>query len=93
MARPIVLPDNLYQRIHDLAASQGQTPDQLMAFLAEAYVLEHPAPLDYGDIPGYDPAQDPLAPFVGKGIALVPDLTLRHDFYLAEEASDPHDNE
>ena len=41
----------------------------------------------------YDPAQDPLAPFLGAFEATVPDVVQRHDDYLAEAYADTHDSQ
>lgn len=94
MAQPIMLPESLYARVVAQAAQQGKTPDEFIRTATEAYLQEmHAETLVYEDVPGYDPALDPLAPFTGKYQALVIDLSARHDEYLAEAASDPHADE
>ena len=94
MALPIMLPEDLYARVAEQAAQQGKTPDELVRAVTEAYLQAAPSEmLVYDDVPGYDPALDPLAPFTGKYLATVTDLSLHHDEYLAQEASDPHAGE
>lgn len=38
----------------------------------------------------YDPANDPLAPFLGAFEATEPDVVRRHDDYLGKAAADSH---
>ncbi len=42
---------------------------------------------------GYDPATDPIAPFIGAFHSGVPDLAERHDEYLAQSYADTHNDE
>jgi len=90
MAQPIMFPEDLYARIAAQAAKQGKSPEEWVQMLAEDYLQTQPEPLTYENVPGYDPALDPLAPFAGKYLARVTDLSARHDAYIAEEASDTH---
>lgn len=46
-----------------------------------------------GDLKSYDPAQDPLAPFIGAFDSGISDLARSHDAYLAEAHMEHHDDE
>ncbi len=67
MSHQFSIPDDIYNEIATRAAQRGQTPDALLvSLLAEGVEL-----LKQGDTPTslhavyYNPANDPLAPFIG----------------------------
>lgn len=96
MSHSIQLPDDLYEQIALRARQQGQTPDELLiAWLREHTHQEQPSRQDSPDqdLPDYDPAHDPIARFIGAFAFGVGDLATNHDRYLAEEATDTHDDE
>jgi hypothetical protein len=69
MSQTIILPDDLYARLASVATQQGKTADDIVNTLVEQYVEEVQPPTNPPDddenIEGYDPAADPLAPFIG----------------------------
>lgn len=91
MNHVIQLPDDVYQAIKDYAAQHAETPETAIRHWAES--LRQQTPEDQlepsADIT-YDPADDPLAEFLGKGELTEPDAILRHDEVIAEEAFDAH---
>ena len=97
MAHNIDIPDELYQHAMALAKQRGQTAEEVIIHAAESVLQAEEAQPTVAtttiDVPGYDPALDPLAPFAGKYTASVPDLTVRHDAYLAEAYEDTHADE
>jgi hypothetical protein len=62
MDHTIIIPADLYARLAAYAAKQGQTPDEVIIELATEIVESESAD---EEVPGYDPADDPLAPFIG----------------------------
>src|SRR5438874_12278586 len=92
MSHVFQVPDDIYTEIATYAAQRGQTPDALLiALLAggiellkrvEATPLLHEVP--------YDPAHDPLAPFIGAfdGGEDDPGWIERHDQYFAGDAGE-----
>lgn len=81
------------QMLEVAAAESGQTPEQ--AFLAWTRALRQgemrQSETDEGTIGVYDPAADPLAPFLGAFEAGVPDLSQQHDMYLGQAHRDSHE--
>jgi hypothetical protein len=74
MAHVIHIPDELYQHATTLAKQRGQTAEEVIIHAAKsALQVEEAQPIAANatiDVPGYDPALDPLAPFAGKYTAL-----------------------
>ena len=94
MAHVIAIAEEAYQALVDAAHDTGKTPQQIL----EEWLLRghgHPPSQSHLDTPnaaieGYDPAKDPLAPFLGAFETDAPDTVTRHDHYLAETYADPH---
>lgn len=61
------LPDEIYSEIASYAAQHGQTPDALLITLVKEGVeqLKHTDKMAAIRKVNYDPAHDPLAPFIG----------------------------
>ncbi len=61
------LPDDIYSEIASYAAQHGQTPDVLLITLVKEGVeqLKHTDKMAAIRKVNYDPARDPLAPFIG----------------------------
>jgi hypothetical protein len=62
------LPDDIYSEIASYAAQHGQTPDALLITLVKEGVeqLKHTDKMAAIRKGNYDPAHDPLAPFIGS---------------------------
>ncbi len=81
VSHTIDLSDETYQALHAVARAH----DVSIAELVQGWVATLAAS------GGPDAVErDPLAPFLGTFEATVPDLTRRHDDYLADEAIDRH---
>jgi hypothetical protein len=61
------LPDDIYSEIASYAAQRGQTPDAFLISLVKDSVeqLRHTDKMAAIRKGNYDPAHDPLAPFIG----------------------------
>ncbi|WIG59256.1 MAG: hypothetical protein OJF49_002003 [Ktedonobacterales bacterium] len=87
MSHAIYLPDNVYQTIKVYAAKHGQKPEEFIQAWALALREQaEPAPETFH----YDPAEDPLAEFLGTGELTSPDAIRKHDEAIAEEALNAH---
>ncbi len=81
MRHTVNLSDDTYQALH--AAAQARSVS--IADLVQSWATTLATP------DGPDAVErDPLALFLGTFEATVPDLTRRHDDYLADEAIDRH---
>lgn len=85
VAHVIEIADKAYQVLVDTAHDRGKTPRQFV----EEWLLDLQASAEESPA-GYDPAEDPLAPFLGAFDADAPDVVARHDDYLAETYADAH---
>lgn len=68
MSHIFQVPDDIYREIAIYAANRGQTPDALLMILLEESVdqfKQTDSKLAIRNAP-YDPARDPLAPFIGR---------------------------
>ena len=67
MSHVFQIPDDIYTEIAAYAAQRGQTPDALLMALVTGGVelLKRVESTDAVQEPQYDPARDPLAPFIG----------------------------
>ena len=67
MGHTFQLPDDIYSEIANYAAQHGQTPDALLTELVKEGVeqLKHTDKMAAIRKINYDPAHDPLAPFIG----------------------------
>ncbi len=91
MSHLVPIPDDLYARIAAYAARQGQSPEEFVVASAIEAIDEGAlvAPTEVV-VEGYDPADDPLARFAGAFHFGAPDLSDRHDDYLAGEYAKDH---
>jgi hypothetical protein len=81
MSRALYLPDDLYQRLVEVAHGRGQSADDLLrAILTDAIVHENAGTAQLPD--EHEPREDPLAQFIGAFHFGVGDLAARHDAYL-----------
>lgn len=85
MSHVIQLPDDVYEAIRDYAAQREETPETTIRRWAES-LREQPsqAQSDQSAESAYDPADDPLAAFLGTGALMEPDAIRRHDDVFAE---------
>ena len=67
MSHVFRLPDDIYSEIADYAEQHGQTPDAFLIALVKESVeqLKHTDKMAAIRKVNYDPAHDPLAPFIG----------------------------
>jgi hypothetical protein len=81
------IPDDIYSEIATYAAQHGQTPDALLTELVKEGVeqLKHTDKMAAIRKVNYDPAHDPLAPFIGalNSGEDDPGWIERHDEYFA----------
>ena len=91
MSHAVMIPDELYRAIEEYAARRGETAEAAIRTWAESlYTQNHVDEADENGNYVYDPADDPLAAFLGKGELTSPDAIRRHDDDIAEEALDDH---
>ncbi len=91
MSHTIELPDELYRTIEHYAAQRGETAEAVILHWAQTLTNPSAQPLPE-DMTGYvyDPAEDPLAEFLGAGELTAPDAIRRHDEAIAAESLDAH---
>ncbi|WIG60878.1 MAG: hypothetical protein OJF49_003626 [Ktedonobacterales bacterium] len=90
MKYTIELPDDVAARLRQLAEERHQTPEDMIAGLVDHEVATTTtAPQATRDNPL---GVNPLAKYVGQFTADVPDITQRHDYYIAEEAMGARDD-
>ena len=87
MSHAVYLPDDVYRTIEAYAAKHGQKPEEVIQTWALA-LREQAEPTP--DTFQYDPAEDPLAEFLGTGELISPDAIRKHDEAIAEEALNAH---
>lgn len=81
MTHALQLPDEVYAQLEAYAASRGVTAqDVVAAWVNQTHGSSAPAELPYG----YDPANDPLAEFLGTGELKDPLAIQRHDEAFAD---------
>lgn len=96
MKYTIELPKTTAERLRHYASERQQTPEEAITTLIQRDLQEAQSPQQESqeqptsDIPV---GVNPLAEFFGRYTADVPDITLHHDLYLAEEAIATHDDE
>jgi hypothetical protein len=96
MKYAIDLPESIVERLHRYASERHQTPEEAITALVERDLRAAESQQEQGDkqltqeIPV---GVNPLAEFVGRYTADVPDITIRHDAYLAEEALATHEED
>jgi hypothetical protein len=91
------VPDDIYKEIATYAAKRGQTPDALLIALLEEDVdqlRQTDAMAAIRNAP-YDPAHDPLAPFIGRFDDDDLDWIEKHDEYFGgiRESKELYGNE
>lgn len=90
------IPEEIYHDIITYATQNGQTPDELVvALIADAVVqLKHTDSYAAVRLPPYDPASDPLAPFIGAFDSGVdePGWVEKHDIYFSVDNGEQHDH-
>lgn len=84
MSHVIEVPDEMYAEVAKHAAERGQTPDALLLDIVSEAVAQLSATMPELQRP-YDPANDPLAPFIGAFDSSDedPGWIERHDEYFA----------
>lgn len=87
MSHVFRLPDDIYSEVAAYAAQHGQTPDAFLIALVKEGVeqLKHTDKMVAIRKINYDPAHDPLAPFIGAFDSGEddPGWIERHDEYFA----------
>ncbi len=87
MSHVFQVPDEIYTEIAAYAAQRGQTPDALLMALVTGGVelLKRVESTTPSHAAAYDPAHDPLAPFIGAFDSgdEDPGWIERHDLYFA----------
>lgn len=89
MSHTIQLPDEVYEAIAAYASRHSQTAEEAISAWAANVSRQPRTEVIEGYI--YDPAEDSLAEFLGKGELTDPTAIRRHDEVIAEEALDAHD--
>lgn len=85
----ITLPEDIYARLAAIAAQRSQSAEGLLREAATQIVAtaSDTSPSARSDddmyVEGYDPATDPLAPFIGMYASDDPGWIERHDEYFA----------
>lgn len=89
MSRTIELPDEAFRAIERYVAQRGETPEAVIIAFAQSVVVRVSASV-VEDISGYvyDPADDPLAEFLGTVELTQPDAVRRHDEVFGSEGID-----
>ena len=92
---PLDIPDDLYQRIEEMAARRGQSPDEFLLTIInrKLRVADNGQTGDGVPLEEYDPKADPLARFMGIITSDEPGWADRHDEYLAKAYEDTHEDE
>ena len=99
MSHIFQVPDEIYREIASYAAKRGQTPDSLLTTLLEEGVdqLKQTDSMAAIRKTPYDPANDPLAPFIGRfeTNSIDFDWIERHDeiFGGIRESEEPYGSE
>ena len=98
MSRPIELPDGIYEAIERYAKQHGQTAEMAIAAWGESLQQQveqaEAKPQKPQPRPDAEGGQQPFDPWQGfLTEATSPDVTLRHDYYLGEDALDTHETE
>ena len=91
MSHAVVIPDELYRAIEEYAERRGESAEAaILAWSRSLHEQEEQAPAEEDGANVYDPTDDPLAAFLGKGVLTSPDAIRRHDEAIAEEALAEH---
>jgi hypothetical protein len=95
MSHAVMIPDDLYRVIEAYAAGRGESAEAVILAWARGLGEQHEqrgqAPVEEDDTFVYNPADDPLAAFLGKGELTSADAIRRHDEAVAWEALDAHE--
>jgi hypothetical protein len=101
MSQAIMLPDDLYRALAAYAAQRRQTPEEALAALVRSLPAEEhaltsstngTASTQNGSETASTAFDDPWQGFYGAFESEHPDLAERHDYYIGQEALDPHDD-
>ena len=84
MSHTLSLPDEVYQLIKDYAAARGQSAEEVVVAWASSIAGKSRQPTEAV----YNPADDPLAEFLGTGELTDPEAIRHHDAVFAEEGTD-----
>jgi hypothetical protein len=92
MKYTIDLPETMVERLRRYASERRQTPEEAITTLVERDLRAVEGQQERRDQQAQEVSAgiNPLAEFFGRYTADVPDITIRHDAYLAEEALAPH---
>jgi hypothetical protein len=102
MSQAVMLPDDLYRALAAYAAQRRQTPEEALAALVRSLSVDEHQSADSTNgtestrngseatSTGFD---DPWQGFYGAFESTHPDLAERHDYYIGQEALNPHDDE
>lgn len=96
MKYTIDLPETVVERLRRYASERRQTPEEAITTLVERDLraAETAQQEDHQQqASGIPVGVNPLAEFFGRYTADVPDITLHHDVYLAEEAIATHEDD
>lgn len=93
MKYTIDLPEPLATRLRRYASEQRQTPEEVIASLIDRDLPTAESTEEPRETLDIAVGVNPLAEFFGRYTADVPDITIRHDVYLAEEALATHEDE
>ncbi len=92
MSHAVVIPDDLYRAIEDYAARRGESAEEtILAWARSLLEQAEQASAEEDEASVYDPADDPLAAFLGQGVLTSPDAIRRHDEAIAQEALGAHE--
>lgn len=90
---PLDIPDDLYQRLAEMADRRGQSPDELVLAIVdrEVRVADNGQAIDNAPVAQYDPQADPLARFAGIFASDEPGWADRHDAVFGGESTDANE--
>lgn len=86
MSHAVYISDELYSKLTERAQQEGQTLDAFVEERLASAVMQPPITEEEEEEGEYDPAMDPLAPFIGAfAFDDDPGWMERHDEYFAAE--------
>lgn len=96
MKYTIDLPETMADRLRRYASERQQTPEEAITSLVERDLRaaeRQEQQNEDGQTAEVPAGVNPLAEFFGRYTADVPDITIRHDDYIAEEALARHEDD